>query len=42
LRLEQYKRRAALLKNAREGLAREVVETLYDIGVGEIDIGYPA
>jgi len=36
-----YKRRAALLKNAREGLAREVVESLYDKGVGEIDIGYP-
>jgi transposase, IS605 OrfB family, central region len=36
-----YKRRAALLKNAREGLAREVVETLYDKGVGEIYIGYP-
>jgi len=33
--------RAALLKNAREGLAREDVETLYDKGVGEIDIGYP-
>jgi len=41
LRLEQYKRRALLLKNAREGLAREVVESLYDKGVGEIDIGYP-
>ena len=36
-----YNRRALLLKNAREGLAREVVETLYDKGVGEIDIGYP-
>jgi len=36
-----YKRRAALLKNAREGLAREVVESLYDKGIGEIDIGYP-
>ena len=36
-----YKRRAALLKNAREGLAREVVESLYDKGVGEIYIGYP-
>ena len=33
--------RAVLLKNAREGLAREVVETLYDKGVWEIDIGYP-
>jgi len=30
-----------LLKNAREGLAREIVESLYDKGVGEIDIGYP-
>jgi len=30
-----------LLKNAREGLAREVVETLYDKGVGEIYVGYP-
>ena len=28
LKLEQYKRRAVLLKNAREGLAREVVESL--------------
>jgi len=36
-----YKRRAALLKNAREGLVREVVESLYDKGVGEIYIGYP-
>jgi len=36
-----YKRRAVLLKNAREGLARKVVESLYDKGVGEIDIGYP-
>ena len=35
-----YNRRALLLKNAREGLAREVVESLYDKGVGEIDIGY--
>jgi len=41
LRLEQYNKRAALLKNAREGLAREVVESLYDKGVGEIDVGYP-
>jgi len=36
-----YNRRAVLLKNAREGLAREVIESLYDKGVGEIDIGYP-
>ncbi|MFP3166511.1 MAG: transposase [Nitrososphaeria archaeon] len=36
-----YNRRALLLKNAREGLAREVVETLYDKGVEEIDFGYP-
>jgi len=36
-----YNRRAVLLKNAREGLAREVVESLYDKGIGEIDIGYP-
>jgi len=36
-----YKRRAVLLKNAREGLAWEVVESLYDKGVGEIYIGYP-
>jgi len=36
-----YKKRAVLLKNAREGLAREVVESLYDKGVGEIDICYP-
>jgi len=36
-----YNRRAVLLKNAREGLAREVVEILYDKGVGEIDIGNP-
>ena len=28
LKLEQYMRRAVLLKNAREGLAREVVESL--------------
>jgi len=31
----------SLLKNVREGLAREVVESLYDKGVGEIEIGYP-
>jgi putative transposase len=36
-----YNRRTVLLKNVREGLAREVVESLYDKGVGEIDIGYP-
>jgi hypothetical protein len=30
-----YKKRSLLLKNAREGLAREIVETLYDKGVGE-------
>jgi transposase len=36
-----YKRRAVLLKNAREGLAREIVESLYDKSVGEIFIGYP-
>jgi transposase len=36
-----YKKRALLLKNAREGLAREIVESLYDKGVGEIKIGYP-
>jgi len=36
-----YKKRSLLLKNAREGLARKVVESLYDKGVGEIYIGYP-
>ncbi|NAY82359.1 MAG: IS200/IS605 family element transposase accessory protein TnpB [Thaumarchaeota archaeon] len=36
-----YKKRALLLKNAREGLAKEIVERLYDKGVGEIKIGYP-
>jgi len=36
-----YKKRSLLLKNAREGLEREIVETLYDKGVGEIYIGYP-
>ncbi|MFP3130324.1 MAG: transposase [Nitrososphaeria archaeon] len=36
-----YKKRSLLLKNAREGLAREIVESLYDKGVGEIKIGYP-
>jgi len=36
-----YKKRALLLKNAREGLTREIVETLYDKGVGEIYVGYP-
>jgi len=36
-----YKKRSLLLKNAREGLAREIVESLYDKGVGEIFIGYP-
>jgi transposase len=36
-----YNKRSLLLKNAREGLARELVETLYDKGVGEIFIGYP-
>jgi len=36
-----YKKRSLLLKNAREGLAREIVETLYDKGVGELYIGYP-
>jgi putative transposase len=36
-----YNRCTVLLKNVREGLAREVVESLYDKGVGEIDIGYP-
>jgi len=36
-----YKKRSLVLKNAREGLAREIVETLYDKGVGEIYIGYP-
>ena len=41
MRLDQYNRRAVLLKNDREGLAREVAESLYDKGVGEIDIGYP-
>jgi len=30
-----------LLKNAREGLAREIVESIYDKGIGEIYIGYP-
>jgi len=36
-----YKKRSLLLKNAREGLAREIIETLYDKGVGKIYIGYP-
>jgi len=36
-----YKKRSILLKNAREGLAREVVESLYEKSVGEIFIGYP-
>ncbi|NAY82486.1 MAG: transposase [Thaumarchaeota archaeon] len=36
-----YKKRSLLLKNAREGLAREIVESLYDKGVGEIYVGYP-
>jgi len=36
-----YNKRSLLLKNAREGLAREIVESLYDKGVGEIYIGYP-
>ena len=36
-----YKKRSLLLKNAREGLTREIVETLYDKGVGQIKIGYP-
>jgi len=36
-----YKKRSFLLKNAREGLAREIVESLYDKSVGEIYIGYP-
>ncbi|MFP3290366.1 MAG: transposase [Nitrososphaeria archaeon] len=36
-----YNKRSLVLKNAREGLAREIVETLYDKGVGEIYIGYP-
>ena len=36
-----YNKRSLLLKNAREGLAREIVESLYDKGVGEIFIGYP-
>jgi len=35
-----YNKRSLLLKNAKEGLAREIVETLYDKGVGEIKIGY--
>ena len=30
-----------MLKNAREGLAREIVESIYDKGIGEIYIGYP-
>jgi len=33
-----YNKRSLLLKNAREGLAREIVESLYDKGVGEIFI----
>ena len=37
-----YKKRSLLLKNAREGLTREIVETLYDKGVGEIYISTPA
>jgi len=36
-----YEKRSLLLKNAREGLAREIVETLYDKGIGEIYISYP-
>ncbi|MFP3223177.1 MAG: transposase, partial [Nitrososphaeria archaeon] len=36
-----YNKRSLLLKNAREGLAREIVESLYDKGIGEIFIGYP-
>jgi len=36
-----YKKRSFLLKNAREGLAREIVESLYDKGIGEIYNGYP-
>jgi len=36
-----YKKRSLVLKNAREGLAREIVESLYDKGVEEIYIGYP-
>ena len=36
-----YKKRYLLLKNAREGLARGIVESLYDKCVGEIYIGYP-
>ena len=36
-----YNRCSLLLKNAREGLAREIVESLYDKGIGEIYIGYP-
>jgi len=36
-----YNKRSLLLKNAREGLTREIIETLYDKGVGEIYIGYP-
>jgi len=34
-----YKKRALLLKNAKEGLAREIIESLYDKGVGKIYIG---
>jgi len=36
-----YNKRSLLLKNAREGLAMEIVESFYDKGVGEIYIGYP-
>jgi len=36
-----YKERALLLKNAREGPAREIVESLYDKGVEKINIVYP-
>ncbi|MFP3416899.1 MAG: transposase [Nitrososphaeria archaeon] len=36
-----YKKRSLLLKNAREGLVREIIEYLYDKSVGEIFIGYP-
>ena len=35
------RREGLLLKNAREGLAREIVESIYDKGIGEIYIGYP-
>ena len=36
-----YRKRKLLLKNAREGMARELVEKLYDNGVSKINVGYP-